>query len=489
MDKLKQKNKLGERKQSGLRAAMFIQFGAKYINVALTLIVTMVLARILTPAQYGVMSVISVFLGLFSVISNVGIGAAVVQYRDLSDDECSGLLSFTFLLGILLAFVFCLLSIPISLAYGDDEYVPMMSLASLSVIFNAANMVPNGILLRDKMFLTSGVRLIVTSLASSLIAIYLAIKGWGVYSLILNTVLQALFVLIWNLISIDIPIGNKEMKSPLNKIKRFSSFQFLSQVLQYFIRNLDNMLIGAVLGSTALGCYDKAYRLAKYPIEIVPSTIGPVLKSFFSAAEGDLDRIYDLFYKVEKTMSLVGVFASVFFSLSASELISLFFGGQWGDSVEPFAILSISIVFQMLNYMVFSVLEGLKRTDYLFKHTLITSLTMVLMLLLGLKMGTLNAVASMVSAYFIISTIPFLYFVVHKGFDRSVVEFVRGFAPEFCSGLISGLSMVVVSRLLPTSSVLSLLLKLVIGGSIYLLLIWKLGQIKYLKLLLKRSID
>ena len=143
----------------------------------------------------------------------------------------------------------------------------------------------------------------------------------------------------------------------------------------------------------------------------------------------------------------------------------------------------------MLNYMIFSVLEGLKRTDYLFKHTLITSLTMVLMLLLGLKMGTLNAVASMVSAYFIISTIPFLYFVVHKGFGRSVAEFVRGFAPEFCSGLISGLSMVVVSRLLPTASVLSLLLKLVFGGSIYLFLIWRSGQIKYLKLLLKRSVD
>ena len=489
MDVLKHKLNPGKRRQSGLRAAMFIQFGAKYINVALTLIVTMVLARILTPAQYGVMSVISVFLGLFSVISNVGIGAAVVQYRDLSDDECSGLLSFTFLLGIVLAFAFCFLSFPISLAYGNEEYVPMMCLASLSVVFNAANMVPNGILLRDKMFLTSGVRLVVTSLASSLIAILLALKGLGVYSLILNTVLQALFVLIWNLISIDLPIGNREMKSALNKIKRFSSFQFLSQVLQYFIRNLDNMLIGAVLGSTTLGYYDKAYRLAKYPIEIVPSTIGPVLKSFFSAAEGDLNRIYDLFYKVEKTMSIVGVFASVFFALSASELIGLFFGGQWADSVEPFAILSVSIVFQMLNYMVFSVLEGLKRTDYLFKHILITSLTMVAMLLIGLKIGTLNAVASMVSAYFIFSTIPFLYFVVFKGFGRSVTKFVLGFAPEFCSGLLSGLVMAAVSRLLPTPSLLSLFLKLVCGGGAYLLLIWKLGQIRYLKMLFKRSVN
>ena len=474
-------------RRSGLRGAVVIQFGSKYINVALTLVVTMVLARILTPEQYGVMAVVSVFLGLFTVIANVGIGAAVVQYRDLTDDECSALMTFTAIFGVALALVFCGLSLPVAALYGSDEYVPLMCLASLSVIFGSANMVPNGILLRDRMFMTSGVRLIVTSLASSFIAIALALMGWGAYALVLNTTLQNLFVLIWNLVAVDIPIGRTNMMGPLRKIMKFSSFQFLSQVLQYFIRNLDNMLIGAVMGSTALGFYDKAYKLAKYPIEIVPSTINPVLKSFFSVAEGDLDKIYNLFFKVEKVMSVVGVFASVTFSLCASELIWLFFGDQWSGSVIPFAILSVSIVFQMMNYMVFSVLEGLKRTDYLFRHTLITSIAMAVLLGVGLLSGSLEVVAASVSAYFILSTVPFLYFVVWKSFGKSVVNYMRCFVPEFASGLVAALAMTGVAHIFPETGTASLVVKVLVGGAVYMFLIWRTGQLKYLKMLVKRN--
>ena len=189
-------------RQSSLRSAVVIQFGSKYINVALTLAVTMVLARILTPEQYGAMAVVSVFLGLFTVIANVGVGAAVVQYRDLTDRDCSALLTFTAIFGIVLALVFCGLSFPVAMLYGSDEYVPLMCLASLSVVFGSVNMVPNGILLRDQMFMTSGVRLVVTSFGSSLIAVVLALLNWGAYALVLNTVLQSLFVLVWNLIAV-----------------------------------------------------------------------------------------------------------------------------------------------------------------------------------------------------------------------------------------------------------------------------------------------
>ena len=473
-------------RQSGLRGAVVIQFGSKYINVALTLVVTMVLARLLTPEEYGVMAVVSVFLGLFSVISNVGIGAAVVQYRDLTDEDCGALLTFTAIFGVVLALVFCGLSLPVAALYGSDEYVPLMCLASLSVVFGAANMVPNGILLRDRMFLVSGVRLIVTSLASSLIAIALAFMGWGSYALVLNTVFQSLFVLVWNLVAADLPLGKIGMRGPLRKIMRFSSFQFLSQVLQYFIRNLDNMLIGAVLGSTALGFYDKAYKLAKYPIEIVPGTVGPVLKSFFSVADGDTERIYDLFIKVQKVMSVVGVLASVMFSLCAPELIWLFFGDQWSESVVPFAILSVSIVFQMMNYTVFSVLEGLKRTDYLFRHTLITSISMALLLFAGLLTGSLAAVAAAVSAYFILSTVPFVYFVVCKGFGKSVLGYLHGFVPEFFAGLVTAAAVVGVAQFFPETGIVSFLAKGFVGCALYLLLIWRMGQLKYLKMLVKR---
>lgn len=480
------KKSLDERTQ-GLRGAVIVQFSSKYLNVALSLIVTMILARLLTPEQYGAMAVVSVFLGLFTVISNVGIGAAVVQYRELTTEDCGGLFTFTCVLGVVMAGVFCLFSFPISIAYSNGDYIPLMCFASLSVMFNSANMVPNGILLRDKRFFTSGLRLVVTSLVSSLVAIALALSGWGTYALVMNTVLQSFLDCVWNTAASGLPLGILRFREPLRKVLRFSVFQFLSQVLQYFIRNLDNMLIGLVMGATTLGFYDKAYRLAKYPVEIIPSTLNPVLKSFFSAAEGDKDRIYHLFFKVEKALSVSGVYIAAVFVSCAEEIVLLFFGSQWTQSVAPFAILSFSIPFQMTNYIVFSVLEGFKRTDYLLRHTLITGIGMAVLLGLGLTSGSLELTSAAVSLYFVLSTIPFLYFVVHKAFGTGVWRYVCKFAPEFVSGVVAGGIATALGQILPDGLITSLLAKAAVATLVYLLLIWRSGQLKYIKLLFKRN--
>lgn len=469
---------------SSFRLATLIQFGSKYINVAVQMVITMVLARLLTPEEYGVMAVVTVFVGLFSVISNIGIGAAVIQYRELEDRDFEALFTFTLLLGAALTLVFAALGWPVSLFYGNGEYVPLMAVASLSVLFQAANMVPNGLLIRNKMFLANGVRLVVTSLVGGTVAICLALAGWGVYALALNTVLQSLLNVAWNLAASSIRRLNLDMRGPLSLVGRFAGFQFASQVVQYLARNLDTILIGAVFGSTPLGYYDKAYKLAKYPIDFIPNTINPVLKSFFASMDEDLDRLYELYFKVEKVLSLLGAFISVFCFFAAEELVLLFFGDQWGDSVPIFQALSASIVFQMVNFPSGSVLEGVKRTDYQFGTIGISAALLLALLGVGLVSGDMTVCAWMVSLGFVLYT-PFVWlFVLHKTFGRSVVAHAGKFVPELVGVAVTAAALWAVSSLFDLGLASSLAVKFVVAAAVYGGVEAAFGQAKYLKLLL-----
>lgn len=476
---------LRQDKELGIRAATVIQFASRYINLAVSLVVSMVLARLLTPEQYGVMAIITVFIGLFSMISNVGINAAVIQYRELDHDDCEALLSFTLLLGIGMTLLFCLVSFPIAAFYDDPQYVPLMFAASLSVLFQSTNMVPNGLLVREKKFLAIGIRLVVTSLVAGCVAILLALADFGIYALIINTVLQSLLNLVWNLAASGLRFGNWNFKPQLQLVGKFSTFQFGSQIVNYSIRNVDTLLVGSVLGPTVLGLYDKGYKLAKYPVNIVPSTLTPVLKSFFSSLEGDLDKLYELYFKIEKVLSILGVFCSVVMYFCAEELILLCFGEQWTDSVEPFRMLSIGVVFQMVNFTVFSVLEGAKRTDLLFRNTVFSAVSMVGLLLAGLYTRDIVIVSLMVSLAFALYTVNTIHYVVGKVFQRPIPSYLLKFMPEALSGAVCAVVLAALSMVVPSNLFASLCIKATAAGVVYFLLLWPLGQLKYLRMIVR----
>ena len=118
----------------GIRKALGVQFASKYANVVVQLGLTAILARLLTPEQYGTVAIVTVFTTFFSIFADVGIAPAVIQFSDLTDEDLSGLLTFSGLLGAILTLVFFLVAYPISWAYDNPGLVPLCQVASISVL-------------------------------------------------------------------------------------------------------------------------------------------------------------------------------------------------------------------------------------------------------------------------------------------------------------------------------------------------------------------
>ena len=135
----------------------------------------------------------------------------------------------------------------------------------------------------------------------------------------------------------------------MRKIASYSGFQFLFNLLNYFSRNLDNLLAGRFIGSTQLGYYNKSYTLMQYPVSNLAGVITPVLHPILSDYQDNKDILYQKYMSILKLLMAVGVWAEAICIFAAPEIINIMYGSNWSNSIICFKLLAISIATQMMN--------------------------------------------------------------------------------------------------------------------------------------------
>lgn len=411
------------------RAAM-INFIAKYATIFIQLIYNGILSRILIPEDFGIVAVVNVFVTFFMLFADMGIGSAVVQNKTLTEKETNNIFSFTVYLGLVLAAIFALFSIPMSWFYADRVYIPIGLLLSISLFFNTLNMIPNAVLLKNKRFRTVGIRLVVVTIISSILTIVLALNGFKYYSIVFNSIFISFFTFLWNYNSTRLKFSFKISMEPIQKIKEFSQFQFGFNFINYFARNADNLLIGKFLGNRALGFYDKSYRTMLYPVNNLTNVITPVLHPILSDHQNNKEYIYTQYVKVVKILSLLGAFFSAFLFVAAEEVIVILYGDQWKGAVTSFQFLALAVWAQMISSSSGAIFQSLGKTKLLFINGIITSTITVIAIILGIGLQSINAVAAFVAIAYNSHFFITFYNLIKKGFGFNVWQFYKILIPH-----------------------------------------------------------
>ena len=133
-------------------SGVFYTAVARYSGILISLVVMGVLARLLTPDDFGIVAIATVFINFFQIFTNIGISAAIVQYKDLTDRQVNEIYMFTLWMGLGLSLLFCAASWPIAAYYSDSRLLPIMQCLSIGLFFAAAGIVPNALFSRDKRF-------------------------------------------------------------------------------------------------------------------------------------------------------------------------------------------------------------------------------------------------------------------------------------------------------------------------------------------------
>ena len=469
-----------------IKKAAIINALGKYLKIFLSIIVNAILSRILSAEDYGIVAVITVFSTFFTTFSDMGFGPAIIQNRELTDDDIDNIYSFTVYVSFFLMVIFAICSYPISVFYRDKVYVSLGLILSVSLLFNALNMVPNGILNKEKKFVSIAIRTVVVYMGSAVVTIILAFSGLRYYALAIQAVLTALLTFFWNYSTTKPKFHFRVGVHSIKKVLNYSGYQFAFNVVNYFSRNLDNLLTGKFMGSVELGYYNKAYTLMLYPVNNLTGVISPVLHPILSDYQKQLDVIYKKYMKIVRLLACVGLYIAPVCFLAAGELITILYGQNWGKSVACFQLLTIAIIPQMINSSAGSIFQAIGNTRLLFVNSCINTGITVVAIIFGVFIGkSIEALSICVAVAYLFHFATAFTMLVKMGFKYKMIDFIKELLPELFILMV----MLISVRLYPfyiKNTFISAMIKCIYLGGIYVVALFMSKEYKLFLSLIKR---
>lgn len=320
----------------------------KYSGLAVGIIISMILARILSPREYGVVAIATVIIHFLQMFCTMGIGPAVIQRKDLTDKDVNSIFTFSVSIGLLLSVLFFFSSWLIADFYNNEQLVPVCQILSIQLFFAAANMVPNALMSKNLKFKAIARRTLTLQVISGSLAVIAALNGAGVYALLIAPVISSIGVFLWNRMYYKVNIDRHFSMEPIKRIFGFSSYEFLFEFINYFSRNLDKLIIGKFMTVEALGIYEKSYRLMQMPMNNVTSVINPVLLPVLKDLQDDKADLSRKYSKIVRFVSTISFPIGVILAGMGNEVIHFFYGGKWDAAIPVFSILALSLPLQMI---------------------------------------------------------------------------------------------------------------------------------------------
>ncbi|MEM9396146.1 MAG: MOP flippase family protein [Pseudomonadota bacterium] len=320
-----------------MTGAMIVVALAHFIRLA-------VLARYLTPDDFGLMAMVLVVTGFAQAIADGGISNAIVAYNRLSNDQLSSIYWFSLLLNLLIASTLILASPALALLFSRVEVGTLLGIAAVLFPLKALGHQFRLLLQRELHFRPVAIVLGASEAVALALALFLASAGFGVlallYSMISAAAISSIAFLVVHAIVLRTPIRIRLKRSDLRPLYSFGAFQLGERAVNYLSANLDKLLLGKFAGASALGIYDLAWQLISFPL----NRINPIVNSVLLPAYAKLDdkKKRATYYSNSVTgLSLLLIPFFVFVTFYAGEIVSLVFGSGWEKSAVVLKLLSI----------------------------------------------------------------------------------------------------------------------------------------------------
>ncbi len=451
-----------------LLSGVFYTAVAKYSGVIISIVVVGVLSRLISPDDFGVMSIATVIIAFFNLFTDMGISPAIVQHKELTEDNLSDIFSFTVWMGIVLAALFFVASWPIAAFYHSDVLRTLCQILSVNLFFASITIVPGALFYKNKEFKYIALRSFIIQVSTGTLSIVAALLGAGLYALLITPILSSILMF-----GISVQRYPQRMRltsgwASLSKIFSYSAYQFMFNFINYFSRNLDKLLLGKYMSMSDLGYYDKSYRLMMLPLQNITQVITPVMHPIFSDFQNDLQRLATSYERIVRLLAFIGIPLSVVLFFTAEEITLIICGDLWMPSIPVFRVLALSVGVQIILSSSGSIFQAAGDTRSLFVCGVFSSVLNVAGMLVGVfYFGTLTALAWCICATFTINFVQCYVQMYRVTIKRSLMPFVR----QLLSPLL--LSLVLAAVLTPVQYMLdgmNIFVTIIAKGSIFLII-------------------
>jgi O-antigen/teichoic acid export membrane protein len=336
----------------------FLQQGGSQL---IRFVFSILLARQLSPEDYGLMGLALLVYNFLQVISRFGLGEGLVQAGRLNAARQTTLLLAHGLFSLLGAALCWLAAAPVAAWYEAPGLEPMIRLLSLSFIFSIGVIVPRARLEKDLRFDTVTRRALPASLLASITALAAAHAGWGATSLILLVLVEQLALAIgllpW------LPRSRPAPARELAPVLRYSWKLSLAGIFGFIGKNLDTALIGKWIGKTELGFYNLGFRLTRLPAQNLAAVLDRVLFPAFSSIKDDKPRIASAYGRALRALSLLVIPSFTLVLFMVAPLVPRVLGDTWQAAVPVMQVFCLLAMVQTMGRSMNAVIQALGRSD------------------------------------------------------------------------------------------------------------------------------
>ncbi len=431
---------------------------------ALTFITTIVLARLLAPAEFGIIAYCTLVIGFFDLLNNVGVGHALIARRDRLEEAQNAAFFISIGSSIVLYAGAWVLAPLIADFFNEPHIVPLLRVLALGLLLVGVGTVPMAMLQRDLRFKAYLLPGIARNIIKACVAIGMAWQGFGVWSLVvaelINKVLEV--IIPWAIVrwlpsrAFDYRVVREMLGFGVNIVA--------VGLLGTLIVNVDYIIVGRVLGGVALGYYTIAYRIPELFIRSVLDTVMMVAFPVLSHMQADSQKLATAYFGYLRYLAVFAFPAGVGIALLAPAFFGTFYTEEWQPAVVPMQLIALEISIASVAYIPGIVYKSINRPDILTKLTLL-KLPVVVAVLWGASRWGINGVAAGMVALSLASTV-LDSIVVQRVIGFRFADMLRVLAPIVAATLMMALVVAGVAAILPANLV-GLIVPALLGGVVY----------------------
>jgi O-antigen/teichoic acid export membrane protein len=410
----------------------------------------MVLARLLSPKDFGLVGMVTAFTGALLWFRDFGLSAAAVQRATVTEDQTSTLFWINLTFGVLLGLVAVAMAPAIAAFYHEPQLFWVTTVLAAGFLFNSAGVQHSALLQRQMRFTVLAVISIVSLIVATAVGIGGAGAGYGYWALVAMTITQPLISSIGFWIATGWVPGLPHRRAGIRSMLHFGGTLTLNGLVAYVGFNADKVLIGRFWGVDAIGIYGRAYSLVNVPTDGLNSAVGEVAFSALSRLQNDPIRLKSYFLKGFSLILGLGLPIAIACALFADDVVFVLLGPKWTGAAAIVRLLAPAIVvFAIINplgWLIYSI--GLVARAL--KIALVFAPLMITGCVIGLPYGP-KGVAFAYSAVMTLWVIPHILWCVHRT-PISLQDILIAVSRPLASGVIAG-GLAVVARLMCAQSV------------------------------------
>lgn len=466
-------------------------FGWKFIErlsvQGTNFLVTLLLARLLTPSDYGVVSIVTIFIALATTFAQGGLNTALIQRKDVSGDDYVTILGFSESVAALLYIVIFFSAPFIGRCYHAQELSGLLRVTAIVLFPVAFNSVQVAYVTRDLRFRVLTVSSFISAIIAAIVGIGMAIAGFGAWALVaqqlvnqVSTCLVTYIILRW------IPKGRFSLVS-LKQLLPFGAKVFATNFIVALFLDIRSLLIGQIYSSEALGFFNRGKQFPQAIMESINGTIQTVLLPVYSQKQDSVNSVTDMVSKTVRMTSLILFPMMVGLASAAEPLVSLLLTDKWLECVPFLQIFAIGYLFQAIQLAIIQAFKAIGDSGTPLKLEIIKKIVEVILLLVTIKRGVLLFASSILLCSVIshvLNSVSAMR-ILHYSIKRQIADII----PATTFSTLMAISVRITIRVV-NGDLLRLAVGIGIGVAVYLLLctVFRIPEMKLMKNAITKSV-